>query len=202
MRTRLLRPGFFENEELAALEPHARLLFAGLWLMADREGRLKDRPDVIRSTLFAFEPHVDVATMLQALHKRGFIRRYRGTNRVKCVQIKNFAAHQYPHYREPVTKLPAPRKSPRLSLGPSPGPSPRPSPLDTDTDTDTYKIKPAAPVHSPPFKIYAAIASQILAATADLDLDPGAVAEEFKRACAKRALPYDATIVQKALDAA
>ena len=49
MRTRLLKPGFFMNEELARLPVRARLLFAGLWCLADREGRLEDRPGAHQS---------------------------------------------------------------------------------------------------------------------------------------------------------
>jgi len=201
MRTRLIRPGFFENEELAALPPHARLLFEGLWLMADRAGRLKDRPPVIRATLFAYEPDVDVHKLLTALARSGFIRRYVGAKKVKCIEVINFKLHQNPHHREPETALPEPRKSRGFSKA-----EPRLSPVDTctdtDTDPDTYKNKPAAPAHVPPFKIYAAIAARLLTQTADLDLSPSDLAEEFKRACAKQGLPYSAGIVQKAIDAA
>jgi hypothetical protein len=195
MRTRLLRPGFFENEELAALPPHARLLFEGLWLMADRAGRLKDRPPVIRATLFAFEPDVNVDLLLTMLHRSGFVQRYRGSKGVKCVQVVNFATHQHPHKREPHTTLPAARKSPGRAQE-----KPGLSPVDTNTDTDTNTYKPASP--PVPFRVYAAIAARVLTETADLDLDPGTLAEELKRAYAKQLLPYDATIVQKAMDAA
>ena len=54
-RARLLKPGFFRNEMLAEL-PHAtRLLFAGLWLISDREGRLEDRPKRIGADIFPYE---------------------------------------------------------------------------------------------------------------------------------------------------
>ena len=43
-RARILKPGFFANELLAEIHPYGRLLFAGLWTLADREGRLEDRP--------------------------------------------------------------------------------------------------------------------------------------------------------------
>ena len=42
-RARLLKPGFFTNEDLCELPAFGRLLFAGLWTIADREGRLEDR---------------------------------------------------------------------------------------------------------------------------------------------------------------
>src|SRR5215831_17520559 len=37
-RTRALKPGFFQNDVLADVEPLGRLLFAGLWTLADRAG--------------------------------------------------------------------------------------------------------------------------------------------------------------------
>jgi hypothetical protein len=201
MRTRLLRPGFFENEELAALPPHARLLFEGLWLMADRAGRLKDRPPVIRATLFAYEPDVDVNKLLTALARAGFIRRYVGAKRVKCLEVINFKLHQNPHHREPETALPEPRKS-RGSASEKPRPSRPDTCTDTDTGPDTYKPAASRPVHSPPFKVYAAIAARVLTQTADLDLDPATLTEELKREFAKAEIPYDATLVGKALEAA
>ena len=39
-RARILKPGFFANELLADINPYGRLLFAGLWTLADREGTL------------------------------------------------------------------------------------------------------------------------------------------------------------------
>ena len=37
-RSRNIKPGFFKNEHLAECQPLARLLFIGLWTLADREG--------------------------------------------------------------------------------------------------------------------------------------------------------------------
>jgi hypothetical protein len=106
MRTRLLRPGFFENEQLAALPPHARLLFAGLWLLADRAGRLEDRPVRIKAALFPYED-VDVDPLLDLLAASGFITRYT-TGSYRGVYVMKFLAHQMPHMREAPSTLPAP----------------------------------------------------------------------------------------------
>ena len=54
-RKRLLSPGFFDNQALAACSAHARLLFAGLWTLADREGRMKCIPFQIHGLLFPYE---------------------------------------------------------------------------------------------------------------------------------------------------
>ena len=52
-RARNIKPGFFKNEDLAECSPWARLCFAGLWTLADREGRLEDRANVIQDELDA-----------------------------------------------------------------------------------------------------------------------------------------------------
>ena len=44
----MIKPDFLRDEELAALPLEARLLFAGLWMCADREGRIEDRPQRIK----------------------------------------------------------------------------------------------------------------------------------------------------------
>jgi hypothetical protein len=120
-RARLIRIGFFENEELAQLPDKARLLYAGLWLLADRAGRLEDRPLRIRGQIFPYEI-VDVDALLDALVARGFIVRY-VVGDVKVISIPKFLAHQAPHHREPDSKLPANTESP----GKAPA-RPRPSP--------------------------------------------------------------------------
>ena len=43
-RARNVKPGLMANERLAELPAIARLLFVYLWVLADREGRLEDRP--------------------------------------------------------------------------------------------------------------------------------------------------------------
>lgn len=97
-RARNIKPGFFENEDLAECSPWARLCFAGLWLLADREGRLEDRPKRIKGKLFPFDT-VEVEPLLQELERHGFIVRYE-TDGVKAIQVSEFAKHQSPHYSE------------------------------------------------------------------------------------------------------
>jgi hypothetical protein len=53
-RSRNIKPGFFLNDELAECEPLARILFAGLWCIADREGRLEDRPKRIKAEVLPY----------------------------------------------------------------------------------------------------------------------------------------------------
>ncbi|MCX8018393.1 MAG: hypothetical protein N2690_10910, partial [Rhodocyclaceae bacterium] len=59
MRARNIKPGFYKNEDLAECSVWARLIFPGLWMMADRDGRLEDRPKRIKAELLPFDA-VDV----------------------------------------------------------------------------------------------------------------------------------------------
>jgi hypothetical protein len=108
-RTRSIKPGFFDNEILGDLPPLTRLLFIGLWTIADREGRLEDKPRRIKKILLGYDD-VDadgVDKMLQSLHDTGFIFRYSidGNN---YIQIVNFLKHQNPHIREKASEIPPP----------------------------------------------------------------------------------------------
>jgi hypothetical protein len=105
-RSRNIKPGFFANEHLATLPPITRLLFIGLWTLADRDGRLEDRPTKIKMQLFAADD-VDVSACLTQLAEAGepFIRRY-VVDGVAVIQIVNWDAHQKPHHQEASSGLP------------------------------------------------------------------------------------------------
>ena len=105
-RTRNLKPAFFKNEDLAECDPVVRLLFAGLWTLADREGRLEYRPKRIRAELFPYDAF-DVAGMLDQLAARSFIRFYEVDGQ-KYVEIPTFTQHQNPHHGEKAA-CPAPQ---------------------------------------------------------------------------------------------
>ncbi len=107
-RSRLLKPGFYKNEDLAQCTPHARLCFAGLWLLADREGRLEDRPLRIKAELFPYE-NLDLDVVLNELVARGFIERYAAESE-RFIAVSKFLAHQTPHVREVASTIPAPTK--------------------------------------------------------------------------------------------
>jgi hypothetical protein len=106
MRARNIKPGFFKNEDLVNLKPIARLLFIGLWCLADCEGRLEDRPKRIQGELFPYE-RVNVEPLLADLDEHGFILRYEVLGN-KYIQVKKFKLHQNPHPNEKPSKLPAP----------------------------------------------------------------------------------------------
>ena len=105
-RARNIKPGFFANEELAEIEPIGRLLFIGLWTLADRDGRLEDRPKRIKGELFPYD-NCDINALLDDLQKYGFILRYE-VDGGKYIQIVNFSKHQNPHPKEPSKDFPVP----------------------------------------------------------------------------------------------
>lgn len=105
-RARNIKPGFFTNEDLVELPFETRLLFIGLWTIADRAGRLYDRPKTIKMALFPADT-VNIDEMLTGLAARGFIWRYE-VDGVKCIQIITWEKHQNPHMKEAVSSIPAP----------------------------------------------------------------------------------------------
>jgi hypothetical protein len=105
-RSRNIKPGFFVNEELVELPYSTRLLFIGLWTIADREGRLGDRPKRIKMAVFPAD-EVDVNEALDQLAGSGFIVRYTVESE-GFIQILNFAKHQNPHINEAESTIPAP----------------------------------------------------------------------------------------------
>lgn len=103
-RMRTLKIGFFTNDQLAELPALTRLLFSGLWLLADREGRLENRPKRIKAELLPYDD-CNIAEMLGQLETAGFIERYTA-HEIPCIQIVNFAKHQCPNAKEAPSVLP------------------------------------------------------------------------------------------------
>lgn len=124
-RSRNIKPAFFKNEYLSQMSFEARLLFIGLWTLADKRGRLEDRPLRIKAELFPFES-VDMDRLLEELASipEHFIIRYEVKGE-RYIQVVNFHKHQNPHHREtesliPPLSLEQSRKGtdePRASLG-------------------------------------------------------------------------------------
>lgn len=108
MRARNLKPGFFKNEELAECDPLARILFSGLWCMADRSGRLECRPKRIKAEILPYD-NCDIEKLLKQLSDKNFILIY-SVNSENYIEILNFRKHQNPHCKEPESSIPAPDK--------------------------------------------------------------------------------------------
>lgn len=104
MRSRNIKPGFFKNEDLCVIDPIGRLLFEGLWCIADREGRLQDRPRKIWAEVLPYDPY-NGEELLWQLHDKGFIVRYEVGER-RFIWIPTFAEHQNPHTNETASFIP------------------------------------------------------------------------------------------------
>lgn len=108
-RSRNIKPGFFQNEQLANFPAMTRLLFAGLWTIADKAGRLEDRPRRIKAALFPYEDITgeEVEGMLSALASGPdpFIVRY-VVESCPLIQVVNWERHQSPYHREKESILP------------------------------------------------------------------------------------------------
>jgi hypothetical protein len=100
----MIRPEFFTDADLVDLPPLTRLLFIGLWTLADREGRLKDRPKTIKLAVFPADD-VDVDAALDALNEVGSIRRYE-IDGEHYVDIPGFITHQRIHPGEAASTIP------------------------------------------------------------------------------------------------
>jgi hypothetical protein len=111
-RTRYLKPDFFKDEDIAVLPHWIRLLYQGLWILADKEGRLQDRPLWIKAEIFPYEK-VDIEKGLNLLSKTKqygkypFIQRYTDSDN-DFIQILKWSEHQKPHHQEPASKFPNP----------------------------------------------------------------------------------------------
>lgn len=105
-RARNIKPGFYQNDTLAECSIWARFIFPGLWMLADRKGRLEDRPVKIKAMILPFDSQ-NTDRLLTELHNRGFIYRYI-VGRAKYIQILNFHKHQNPHCKEPESTIPDP----------------------------------------------------------------------------------------------
>lgn len=138
-RTRQIKPDFFADDELAEVQPLGRLLFIGLWTLADRDGRLDDRPRKIKALLLPFDD-CDADGLLNELSAGGFIVRYQAADE-PFIAIRSWAKHARPFNKEPDSVIPPPPSLPlaRAKLAPSCSATCRPVTV-TVTDTETVTV--------------------------------------------------------------
>ena len=94
------------NEDLADLGHTAMLLFAMLPMLADREGRLEDRPRRIKAQLFPYD-NTRVETHLDKLVEAGLVRRYE-VGGESYIEIVNWSRDQKIHHTEKESVIPEP----------------------------------------------------------------------------------------------
>ena len=110
MRIRTIKPEFFHHEGLFEAEMETKLplrvAFAGLWCIADREGRFKWEPRRIGVQVLPYDG-VDFSRVLDALATRAFVFKYRVGD--ACFGwIPSFLKHQVINNRESESVLPDP----------------------------------------------------------------------------------------------
>jgi hypothetical protein len=109
-RTRHIKPGVLVNEDLAALGPYGYILFTGLWIIADREGRFEWRPKRIKALVMPLwddAPAATVEKLLTSLWEAGFLCKYE-IDGIEYGVVQNWKKHQNPHPREAESELPPP----------------------------------------------------------------------------------------------
>jgi len=97
-RSRNIKPAFFDNDKLAELPPLARLLFIGMWTIADFKGDFEWREKRVKTKILPYD-NCDIKKLAINLDKNGFIRFYSDGDLMYC-NIVNFKLHQNPHKNE------------------------------------------------------------------------------------------------------
>lgn len=120
-RTRLLHPGFFSDEKVISVPALHRILFQGLWILADREGRLEEKPVEIKIRVLPMDD-CDISAMLTVLAAAGLILRYK-IGAKSYIAIPNFLRHQKPHQREVNSDIPPPQRAETTEAQPRHGSS-------------------------------------------------------------------------------
>lgn len=97
-RARNIKPAFFDNDELADNDPLGRLLFIGLWTIADCNGNLEWRSKRVKKQLLAYD-ECCIDSLAINLDKSGFVRFYSDGDKI-YLNVINFDKHQNPHKNE------------------------------------------------------------------------------------------------------
>lgn len=108
-RARNIKPSTFKNELLGQSDPLLTILFISLWCLADRDGKLEDRPLRIKIETFPYRENIDINGYLTELQRLGFICRYK-VNGFGYILILKFKEHQSPHNTEKPSTIPDPEE--------------------------------------------------------------------------------------------
>ena len=97
-RARNIKPSFFTNDELSELEPLARILFIGMWTIADFKGCFEYKPKRLKVQILPYDD-CNIEQLVSALDKSGFISIYSAQGQ-RYIKVINFSKHQNPHKNE------------------------------------------------------------------------------------------------------
>lgn len=110
-RIRSVKPEFWADEDLAAQTSRdARLLYIGLWNLADEHGRLRGDPRFLKGQVFAYDDDLspaDVERLVDELVAAGKVQRYRSGSSTYLF-LPNLAKHQRLEAAKVESRLPGP----------------------------------------------------------------------------------------------
>ena len=111
-RTREIKPVFFIDEELAEVSRDARLLFIGLWCLADCEGRMEDRPARIKTLTYPYDEDMPASRVDHLLDELAnapgdFVRRYEVDGK-RYLWVRTLKKNQHFHPKERPAGFPPP----------------------------------------------------------------------------------------------
>lgn len=193
-----------------------RICFEGLWVLADRKGRLEDRPVRLKADIFPYDV-LDIEPLLAELALHGFIRRY-VVKGLPYIDIPTFLKHQKPHPRESPSVIPGPtqgtpKANPRSTFYTPRRPVPKTVPK-TETvprsgdGKEQEKAVPQNARHDIPTQepedpeknvgVIAKLAHEVITQHGDDDT----LKDRLKDACAQHHIAYNATVIGKAIDSA
>ena len=94
-RIRTIKPEFFQSQSVGRLKPYARLLFIGIWTLADDAGRTRGALNMLSGMLFPYDRISTrrIEAWLVELEGEGMIARYQvsGTD---YIQVSGWREHQ------------------------------------------------------------------------------------------------------------
>jgi len=110
-RIRTVKPDLFRHEVLFDAEKESglplRLVFIGLFTVADREGRFKWKPRRIKPDVLPYDEDTCFDTCMHMLARAGFVTRYE-VGGSEYGAINNWNKHQVVNSREKKSELPEP----------------------------------------------------------------------------------------------
>jgi hypothetical protein len=99
LKPRMIRPDFWHDSKIVKLPVEARLLFIGIWTVADDHGYFEDDAEQLAIKLFPRDLELDVAAHLDRLLEAGLIRRWETDDGTTVLHVPNFHVHQSLKYR-------------------------------------------------------------------------------------------------------
>jgi hypothetical protein len=112
-RMRTIKPEYWADEDLADLPRDARLLYIGLWNLADEHARLRGDPRYVKGQLFPYDDDLSAAkvdVLINALAVAGRVVRYRKGGG-QYMFLPKLAKHQRLEAEKVPSRLPSPEES-------------------------------------------------------------------------------------------